>query len=118
MSQSSPVNWLSWLIFISPFCFRCDENAKVGVKMIYASFKDTIKKSFTGLSLEFQANDGGDLDYKTLSEEVEKRAWIADGSEHDTQAIQLFLMVFVCLPYTVEMTKNINNCLRFSNRYL
>ena len=42
--------------------------------MIYASSKDTIKKFFTGLSLEFQANDEGDLDYKTLSEEVEKRA--------------------------------------------
>ena len=42
--------------------------------MIYASSKDTIKKSFTGLSLEFQANDESDLDYKTLSEEVEKRA--------------------------------------------
>ncbi|CAH3019057.1 unnamed protein product [Porites evermanni] len=43
--------------------------------MIYASSKDTIKKSFTGLSLEFQANDEGDLDYKALSEEVEKRAF-------------------------------------------
>ena len=42
--------------------------------MIYASSKDTIKKSFTGLSLEFQANYECDLDYKTLSEEVEKRA--------------------------------------------
>ncbi|CAH3199115.1 unnamed protein product [Porites evermanni] len=56
------------------FIFWCDENAKIGDKMIYASSKDTIKKSFTGLSLEFQANDEGDLDYKTLSEEVEKRA--------------------------------------------
>ena len=74
MNQSSPVNWQSWLILISLFCFRCDENAKIGDKMIYASSKDTIKKSFTGLSLEFQANDGGHLDYKTLSEEVEKRA--------------------------------------------
>ncbi|CAH3137396.1 unnamed protein product [Porites lobata] len=54
---------------------KCDENAKIGDKMIYASSKDTIKKSFTGLSLEFQANDEGDLDYKALSEEVEKRAY-------------------------------------------
>ena len=46
--------------------------------MIQASSEDTIKKSFTGLSLEFQANDEGDLDYTTLSEEVEKRAQIAD----------------------------------------
>ena len=43
--------------------------------MIYASSTDTIKKSFTGLSLEFQANDEGDSDYKALSEEVEKRAY-------------------------------------------
>ena len=38
------------------------------------SSKDTIKKSFFGLSLEFQANDESDLDYKALREEVEKRA--------------------------------------------
>ena len=43
--------------------------------MIYASSKDTIKKSFTGLSLEFQANDEGDLDYTTLREEVEQKAY-------------------------------------------
>ena len=40
--------------------------------MIYASSKDTIKKSFTGLSLEFQANDDGDLDYKALSRSGKK----------------------------------------------
>ena len=68
MSPASPFH------LISLFRFRCDENAKIGDKMIYASSKDTIKKSFTGLSLEFQANDKGDLDYKTLSEEVEKKA--------------------------------------------
>lgn len=42
--------------------------------MIYASTKDTIKKSFTGLSLEFQANDAGDFDYNAMSDEVEKKA--------------------------------------------
>lgn len=42
--------------------------------MIYASTKDTVKKAFTGLSLEFQANDLRDLDYVTLMEEVEKKA--------------------------------------------
>ena len=42
--------------------------------MIYASSKDTIKKSFSGLSLEFQANDSGDMDYTTFSDEVEKKA--------------------------------------------
>ena len=68
MSPASPFH------LISLFRFRCDESAKIGDKMIYASSKDTIKKSFTGLSLEFQANDGGDLDYTTLSEEVEQKA--------------------------------------------
>ena len=72
MSRGSPVNLAG--SSHPPFLFRCDENAKIGDKMIYASSKHTIKKSFTGLSLEFQANDEGDLDYKTLSEEVEKRA--------------------------------------------
>lgn len=42
--------------------------------MIYASSKDAIKKTFTGLSLEFQANDKGDLDYNTLADEVERKA--------------------------------------------
>lgn len=41
--------------------------------MIYASSKDTIKKTFTGLGLEFQANDMGDLDYDALRAEVEKK---------------------------------------------
>ena len=70
-AQPAPLTGLAHLI--SLFCFRCDENAKIGDKMIYASSKDTIKKSFTGLSLEFQANDEGDLDYTTLREEVETR---------------------------------------------
>ena len=53
---------------------RCDDDSKVGDKMIYASSKDTIKKAFTGLSLEFQANDDGDMDYDTFCDEVEKKA--------------------------------------------
>ena len=42
--------------------------------MIYASTKDTVKKTFAGLSLEFQANDNADFDYVTMSDEVEKKA--------------------------------------------
>ena len=42
--------------------------------MIYASTKDSIKKAFTGLSLEFQANDAGDFDYDSMADEVEKKA--------------------------------------------
>ena len=69
MNRASPFHLISLLLF------RCPEDAKIGDKMIYASSKDTIKKSFTGLSLEFQANDGGDLDYTTLREEVEQKAY-------------------------------------------
>jgi len=54
--------------------FRCPDDAKIGDKMIYASTKDTIKKSFTGLALEFQANDKADFDYDTLADDVERRA--------------------------------------------
>ena len=54
--------------------FRCDDNAKIGDKMIYASTKDSIKKAFTGIGLEFQANDAGDMDYDTFGAEVEKKA--------------------------------------------
>ena len=68
MSPASPFH------LISLFRFRCEENAKIGDKMIYASSKDTIKKSFSGLSLEFQANDSGDMDYAAFSDEVEKKA--------------------------------------------
>ena len=42
--------------------------------MIYYSCKDTIKKSFTGLSLEFEANWPSDFDYTCFADEVEKKA--------------------------------------------
>lgn len=58
-----------------PSYSRCDDSAaKIGDKMIYASTKDTIKKSFTGLGIEFQANDMGDFDYNSFADEVEKKA--------------------------------------------
>ncbi len=53
---------------------RCPETSKVGDKMIYASTKDSLKKQFTGLGLEFQANDRGDFDYDEFCAEVEKKA--------------------------------------------
>ena len=53
---------------------RCPDDSKIGDKMIYASTKDSLKKAFSGLSLEFQANDRGDFDYDTYAAEVEKKA--------------------------------------------
>ena len=90
MSRASPFHLISLLLF------RCPEDAKIGDKMIYASSKDTIKKSFTGLSLEFQANDKGDLDYKTLSEEVEKKSLV---SIHQNTTLKLYNFYFwFCSP--------------------
>lgn len=54
--------------------YRCPDDSKIGDKMIYASTKDSIKKVFSGLSLEFQCNDRADYDYDTLADEVERKA--------------------------------------------
>lgn len=53
---------------------RCTDGAKIGDKMIYASSKDILKKQFTGLHLEFRANDSSDFDYTCFADEVEKKA--------------------------------------------
>lgn len=44
----------------------------IKLKMIYASSKDSIKKAFNGLMLEFQANDKSDLEYETYAKRVEE----------------------------------------------
>ena len=53
---------------------RCPEWAKIGHKMIYSSSKDTLKKRFAGVSLEFRADEYDDLDYETLAREVERKS--------------------------------------------
>merc|ERR1719450_1380007 len=47
-----------------------DDNAAIKPKMLYASSKDALKKSLSGINDEFQATDRGDLDHK----EVQKKA--------------------------------------------
>ena len=42
--------------------------------MIYASSKDALKKKFTGLGMEFHANDYSDFDYSCFADEVERKA--------------------------------------------
>lgn len=56
------------------FLFYCPDDSKIGLKMIYASSKDALKKQFVGLGLEFQANDSADLDYDDITAEVERKA--------------------------------------------
>ena len=47
-----------------------DDNASVKPKMLYASSKDALKKTLTGINEEYQATDRGDLDEK----EIKKKA--------------------------------------------
>merc|ERR1712113_305739 len=41
-----------------------DDKCGVKDKMLYASSKDALKKKFTGIMKEVQANDKGDLDFE------------------------------------------------------
>merc|ERR1712078_231156 len=47
-----------------------DDNASVKPKMLYASSKDALKKTLTGINEEYQATDRGDLDLA----EIKKKA--------------------------------------------
>ena len=47
-----------------------DDNASIKPKMLYASSKDAIKKTLTGINDEYQATDRGDLDLA----EIKKKA--------------------------------------------
>jgi hypothetical protein len=51
---------------------RCDDNAKVKEKMIYASSKDELKKRLVGIATEVQANDKSGFDMKEVVERVVK----------------------------------------------
>ncbi len=46
---------------------RCDDNAKVKEKMIYASSMDELKKRLVGIATEVQANDKSGFDMKMSS---------------------------------------------------
>lgn len=61
------------LTLAADFCstfHRSDDNASIKPKMLYASSKDALKKTLTGINEEFQATDRGDLD----EAEVKKKA--------------------------------------------
>merc|ERR1719446_945013 len=47
-----------------------DDNASIKPKMLYASSKDALKKSLTGINEEYQATERGDLD----EAEIKKKA--------------------------------------------
>ena len=50
--------------------YRSDDNASIKPKMLYASSKDALKKTLTGINEEYQATDRGDLD----EVEIKKKA--------------------------------------------
>merc|ERR1712154_263380 len=47
-----------------------DDNASVKPKMLYASSKDALKKTLSGINEEYQATDRGDL----ILSEIQKKA--------------------------------------------
>ena len=49
---------------------RSDDNASVKPKMLYASSKDALKKTLSGINEEYQATEKGDLDLA----EIKKKA--------------------------------------------
>ena len=51
-------------------CDRSDDNASIKPKMLYASSKDALKKTLSGINEEYQATDRGDLDL----DEIKKKA--------------------------------------------
>jgi cofilin len=48
------------------------DDAGIQPKMIYASSKEALKRSLTGLAIECQANDGDDIEYDTIIKIVSK----------------------------------------------
>lgn len=47
-------------------------NSTLQPKMIYASSKEGLKKSLTGIAVELQANDSDDIEYDTIIKTVSK----------------------------------------------
>jgi hypothetical protein len=52
---------------------RIPESAKIADRMIYSSYKDSVKKSMPGISIEFQANEPEDMDYDQLADTIAKK---------------------------------------------
>ncbi len=50
----------------------CSDKAPVSKKMIYASNSGSVKKSLSGINIEFQINEMGDFTYSAMLEELRK----------------------------------------------
>ncbi|KAF3071015.1 Cofilin [Daldinia childiae] len=48
------------------------DDANVMAKMVYASSKEALKRSLTGIAIELQANDQDDIEYDTVLKVVSK----------------------------------------------
>uniref|UniRef100_A0A1X7TW37 ADF-H domain-containing protein n=1 Tax=Amphimedon queenslandica TaxID=400682 RepID=A0A1X7TW37_AMPQE len=56
-----------------PLYILTSDNGQITDNMIYLSVKDEVKKSFYGVSTEFQLNDTGDADYDDLADKIERK---------------------------------------------
>uniref|UniRef100_A0A1X7TW42 ADF-H domain-containing protein n=2 Tax=Amphimedon queenslandica TaxID=400682 RepID=A0A1X7TW42_AMPQE len=50
------------------------KTARIKDQMSFSSAKDAVRKCFTGISIEYQFTDIGEVDYDTLADEVERKA--------------------------------------------
>jgi len=48
------------------------DDAHVQTKMVYASSKEALKRSLTGIAVELQANDEDDIEYQSIHNKVSK----------------------------------------------
>ena len=56
-----------------PTCWEAsfaDSVPHLQAKMVYASSKEALKRSLTGISTELQANDSDDIEYDTIIKTV------------------------------------------------
>lgn len=51
---------------------RAPTNTQLQPKMIYASSKEALKRSLTGIATELQANDTDDIEYDSILKTVSK----------------------------------------------
>ena len=72
LARFGVVSYKCGLMHIFQSC-RIPDSAKIADKMIYGSYKDSVKKSCPGLSIEFRVDTPEDMDYDQLADTIEKK---------------------------------------------
>jgi len=62
-------------VFVCAWNDRCPDTAPVGMKMLYASSKDALKKKLVGINHEIQATEYSELSKHEVTEKVKSRKY-------------------------------------------